>query len=525
MSLGAGDEEGRPVTTRNERATWFDGGAANVASGSLLPLIVLSLVAVAAHWPALQWGYANDDFALLHNGVDSELFVAQGRPVGWLLFRAMGLLGVPLTESAPAFQFAGNIVLATFAWTVVRLWVPELPVWRSAIAALPIIVHPYQSEIFSYRSTMLLTTFPLAMAAWFFHECRVPSSRWRRLAATGGLVIAIATYQAIVNYIGYVLLLYAATIAATSGLPWRDRDHWRKWTRVVALAALAAVVYLVGLKMLWSLVPHAVDERFDLRALPAVSVRMVQMARWGYTAFFGETTLLSSALKWIAFAGPLCLLVLALSRSPERPAAANSSARVLIVTLASFAAACFLIGGVSALTPTPWIVPRVLAQAGIVYAWLFVLPLSRLATGSAARPAVAVLAVISFLLAAMSVATLSSQLRVNLRDLHLAARIYERIEATTGFATANRLVVVGGRWAYGDPIKNVWGDLNPSAFIAPQSKGNVIVEVSGTRLVASTQIPDLETARGQCAHSEPWPSPQAVTIIERLVVVCMPTQE
>ena len=142
-------------------------------------------------------------------------------------------------------------------------------------------------------------------------------------------------------------------------------------------------------------------------------------------------------------------------------------------------------------------------------------------TAQPSRPMLAALCAIAFVFGTISVATLSSQLRVNLRDLHQASRIFDRREAAPGYAAALKLVVNGGSWDYPDRVKKLWGDLNVSAFIALQSKANLIIEVSGAKLVASYQEQDLARGRSYCESVEPWPASRSVVVLDTLAVVCL----
>jgi hypothetical protein len=187
------------------------------------------------------------------------------------------------------------------------------------------------------------------------------------------------------------------------------------------------------------------------------------------------------------------------------------------LALAGVAAALVAVVGVIALLAEFWPSPRVLAAAGVFWAGMVLVLGASLGDRWRWIPGAAA-AVLLLGYAGIDHRVASDQARLNVRELALASRIVGRLESTPGWASVERVAILGrARAVPGIPQEF---DVNPSALEVPWSRVMLLREVTDRRLGSPTTA-ELERAGRRCAAVEPWPAPDSVSIDGALAVVCL----
>lgn len=183
-----------------------------------------------------------------------------------------------------------------------------------------------------------------------------------------------------------------------------------------------------------------------------------------------------------------------------------------------FSVSAVSIIGVSLVIKEWWPVPRILSAMSFFQAGLVALAFSN--AGPKLRIMVAAMAfVVLFAFIGINNHIFTDQLRVNLRDVHKASRIVDRMEDDPRFAQIQRVAMIGGNYAFRSPIYTAHGDLNISAFIASWAKVQILNEVSGYSFGEASPEEQILAAQ-HCEKSPKWPAPGSLEVSGPLAIVC-----
>ena len=287
----------------------------------------------------------------------------------------------------------------------------------------------------------------------------------------------------------------------------------RTWARPAAVVGVATVGYLVLQRLAAAVLGSSVQgnrARFlSLGELPGRIASLGSVFRRVLGADPVLSTRLLHTLQLVLLGAVLVAIVAGLGRRRRWAEAATALAGVAVALVA--------VVGVIALLAEFWPSPRVLTAAGVFWAGLLLVLAASLGDRWRWLPgAAAVVLLLGY--AGIDHRVASDQARLNVRELALASRIVGRLESTPGWASVERVAILGrARAVPGIPQEF---DVNPSALEVPWSRVMLLREVTDRRLEPPTAA-ELERAGRRCAAAEPWPAPDSVSIDGALAVVCL----
>lgn len=475
-----------------------------------LMALVLALI---ARFQALLPGYSIDDYMFVNQGLPpwfDPSAAANGRAMSYVLFAALARLDAAPPRAAVLFIVLLTVVLIGVGIAACRLWRLSDNFAASLIVVCFVVLHPYQAEMFTFRTASMIVAIPLAMSFGAILIC--PQSKPRWLVAVLCLASAISIYQTVLNYAAMVVLFRIAFQLGRQGRP--PAEWFRHLRSQLALIAAAAGVYLV---------------------FTAVVIRMSGVALGSRTAILGPSEIgnrisvfASSAFRMLALTEPVfpsatkAILVLTfvvgfvamlLRRQLDTP----RHAVVLVMTALAGAPLCF---GLMLVLREWYAPPRILSQTSLYCAGMMAMLYSY--SGRRTRRMIAggcALVFLSFI--GINDQIFADQLRVNLRDFAEANRIVQRIESLPDFREIRSVAIAGGRWGYASPIRTVQNDMNISALFAEWAKIGVLNEASGYAF--GEAAPDMKAkALEYCRSSPKWPAGESITRIDSVAVVCLP---
>jgi hypothetical protein len=433
----------------------------------------------------------------------------------------MYYLGVtaPLTNT---FYLA--IYICSLIWVgliIVRLWrIPENILLNSLIVLL-IAIHPYQAELFTFKSVPFYTSISLFLAfiGLYYSELKFKTIIWTSLF----VAFALSIYQIFLNIISITIcfsLIFEVFIQYRSNhsINWRKTIVETKLLPRLITTIGGVILYLAANKIVQYLLHITPTSRSQFISLHDISSRLAEVKALLIKVFTSPEPILPGALKILLFSLLLFAIIVSIEKIFSLRTNKNRLSS-LVVFLVLLSAATLSIIGVILPMQDWWPVPRVLSAISIF--WAGIVSLAYLNSGKLSRPMVVVLSsVVLFAFAGINNHIFTDQLRVNMRDFHKANRIIMRMENHPDFPKVKRVAIVGGSWAYLSPIYTAQSDMNISAFAPAWSKVEILNELSGYNFDRAT--PDEQKiAEGYCGKVSKWPDPDSVTINGGVFIVCL----
>jgi hypothetical protein len=403
--------------------------------------ILVLFLSFVARWQMLSPGYSIDDYALITgpNSYSLGQMAAQGRVLTYYLQRALAALGASAPHAQPLSQILLTFVLVAVGLIVCRLWDMRTFAGSFVVVAM-VVLHPYQSEIFTFRPAALNLAIPLGLSFGAILVCTRSTRYW--IVSAVALACSLSIYQVVLNYLGMALVFSIAfhlTRPADS-----NRIFWRALRSQVTVILTAVVVYYAATYAVSRIAGSALTARTTFLGTSAITTRIDQILTLYKVILYRTEPIMPSATKALLLLtlGVAIMVHLATCwRSWTCPAFRRQALAIALVVAGGLP----LCAGIVLVLGEWWPVPRVLAQTGMFWGGSLALVYSivqpigkRLILGSM------VLILISFI--GISNQVFSDQLRVNMRDLATAGRIVGRIESLPDFAQVRYLAVNGGSW-------------------------------------------------------------------------------
>lgn len=489
-------------------------------------LLAASIVAKGA--ALFEFAYAVDTFHYIHGNMNAEVLLAAGRPGQALLHYLLNGLGASL-DRAPVLAVSAAILLNAYAGVLLcRLWgLAERPL-PAFLAASLMTLHPFTTEIFTFREVTAYNALALAVTAIAVIWVSAP----KRPIFVPAIVFAIglSIYQVAFCHIA-IACMFAVAVrlvnadGSSQGAKWLVPADWSRFMLLV----VGCGIYVMMLVFYWKVLGIRVEGRTETITLGEAPARFMEISKllWGHLA--GDGPLVTKATKYLLLVvGGLAALAMlfrprAVSVAGDPPSKQLPTALVLPACLLLTVVAAYVVFAGVATNKAFWPMPRTLTGMGVL--WAGVATIALVASSTMIRKTTIVLSCILLLsFAGLSNQVFLDQGRVNLRDMLQATRLLVQIESQPGFDKARKLAIVGGGWGYESSIPMAVGDLNMSVLYPPWGKLGLFREVSGY-LFEYPSEEQWKQAQAHCASVKPWPSPEnSAKIIDNLIVLCLRKQ-
>jgi hypothetical protein len=498
-------------------------------------LLVLLVSAVAKGGAFLPASSIDDYKLVLQEETSWASTLSQGRFGQALLLQFLHLIQLEPRFARLFFVAFALAVSSLLAVLAVRYWHLGARGWLPLAAASIISIHPFTTELFTFR-----TALGPSMVAFALFALLLWPRRWSPVGVLGGAAVfalALSIYQVVLHYC-LMIILFGAAIGLTRVLVVGSASGWpervtsllspRRIARdrnaaLLACASLGTVLYVaVNALISWA-----------LRVTPASRTALLSPARIGERAeevwqvlryrFLEPSPLMGQFPKGLL----LLLLAIALTGllgKAARPWLRPRPMLLLLITLALLAAALVWTVGIIIVLADFWPVPRVMSHTAVF--WAGVLAIAYRCSGTRARQVLgflSLLIVLSFIGSSNQI--LGDQIRLNVRDMEKANRILLRLEALPGFSGTETVAVVGTPWTYPLGYHTSDHDMNISAFGARWAQVAILREISGYDLKVAESDALKAAAAAYCRGVRPWPGPEAVTIKDGLAILCLGFQQ
>jgi hypothetical protein len=493
-------------------------------------VLVFLAILVAKGIALLPLVLSHDDYtpALFPEFVNPGL-LAQGRYSAYLVRVLHARLGLDATYANPLI---GMLSFASLAWAAVitsRLWRINDRLPAALLAGLMMCLHPYTAPQFTFKVSTVFYNFFFGYLGLYLARFRL----WHMLSSIVLIVFVLGKNQTIVNY--FLVTIIIACILAYLRLR-EGRCVVRDLGRALAESELIAKLVAIGTSIVIALslagvirvlVGIAADQRGRFIGPDAIGQRIHQVFDLLWEMLLHSEAGQPLLVKLLAVV-LLVLAVLALIRRAATGAGGIrarllSSLLMLVLLLAAWLSVFAVTMPLASWTTTR----RVLFGFGIFMGGIAVI--SYLYQGRAGRRLV--IALSSLLVVAYMAANnhlLTDQMVVNLRDFHRANRILGRLEAEPGFASAGKLIVLGGD-DYEIPGESARGDYG-SMFTRPWNGRSILhlisgyrfdIEGTGSSFLVPSEAADIRLAEEYCKNHPLWPSRESTAVVGDLAIVCL----
>lgn len=473
--------------------------------------ILAFLCAIVARFYGLLPGYSNDDY--VHFFGDTPLSTASvnyrdRRLLSQLVFSSLFKLG-----AEPPFSIALGWVLLTACLIAVgilicRLWhVDRYPI-AAAAAVLIFVLHPYQTEIFTFKEVTLVTALALALAFFGLALCGPQKRSW---LLSGGLIAAsLSIYQLTFNYLLIVILISILINIGEKDIA--QPQHLARLKAQFGVLLGAVLLYFVANWVVFTIADVHTVQRTGILSPQHFYERAQQILALFERFFFKTEPIMPATTKWLLISIVAIYIMTALFRYRR---ALNF--QIVIFAFSVFMLTVLACGGLGLVIADWWPAPRLFGHISVFWAGLIALSLSH-SNPFTRRVLLCIVTVVIVSFIGTDNHVLVDQWRVNRRDEAEANRILMRIEELPNFGTLKGLVVNGVTWQA--PSNTSEFDMNRSAFGAPWSKYAIFKELSGYDF---PQAPDavVDAAKTYCNAGPAWPSARSVTTIQSYAIVCI----
>jgi hypothetical protein len=496
----------------------------------LLVLLVTAVAKGGAFLPA----YSIDDYMLaLQEKTPLASTLSQGRFGQALLIQFLHLIQLEPRFARLFFVTFALAVSSLLAVLVTRHWHLGARGWLPLAAASMVSIHPFTTEIFTFR-----TALGPSMLAFALFALLLWPRRWSPAGVLAGAAVfafALSIYQVVLHYC-LMILLFGIVIGLTRVLVVGSASGWpervtsllspRRMTRdknaaLLACAVLGTVLYIaINAVISWAL-QVTLASRTTLLSPARIGERAGEVWQVLRYRFLAPSPLLGQGPKGLL----LLLLAVALTGllAKARPWLRPRPMLLLLAIIALLAAALVWTVGIIIVLADFWPVPRVMSHTAVF--WAGVLAIAYQCSGVRVRQALgflSLLVVLSFI--GSSNRILGDQIRLNVRDMAKASRILLRLEALPGFSGTEVVAVDGATWTYPLGFATSDHDMNISAFGAGWAQVAILREVSGYDLKLAENDAQKAAAAAYCRGVLPWPGPESVTARDGLVIICLELQ-
>lgn len=483
----------------------FSQRATIIFTGALLGLLLSKGLALIP-------GFALDDYLIL-NGVNNPLsYIGQGRYSQTAIQLLLNNLGVSATSIAwPSiilFFAAAAIAITLGILFATRSQGPVMP--QAGIAAI-IGSHPYLTEYFSFRQSLIILGTSFVLLAYIFTiilNIEKRNEQIKLLDAMKWLVIPLlvlagtiqTTFVIAFFFIFTRFVLDSVTIGGVNGIKQSLRSHFTLFITFLFSAVIYAIVFVLIQKLVGS--QH--DERASLISITDIPLRLKDIAFMLNTTLVLGEPILSSTVKLLLLATMISFTIQIGLAKPQ--VAIGFFVLFIVLTVGSI-----ILVSISAIW---WPVPRAIYGIGFSYG-LTLLAIS-IWLDKGQKLFLGVIFAVALGLIFHSNVMLNDQLRLNRWDLWTAGAIAQDL-ANKGVKQDQKVFLVGVGSTYPAGPKTAVGDLNTSALSITGYTKYLMKEATGRDW-------DIETVAGapdMCSQNSLWPSPESIQIRPQEVIVCM----
>lgn len=499
-----------------------------------LPLLLAGFALLLPILTALgSLRYATDDY-FMYTGTNFNShdlgynFAGSGRPGQALLSDLLFALGAT-PPSGPLFTALQLLAFTYVGWLICGLWRVEGAVGRALVVVLHG-AHPFYAELYTYSMVPIFVAVAITLAFAGIAICPFRLGRKdvaRFLLATAALVASLTIYQLFFAHVAIALAIMGGlAILRQPGEGVPDTLRYRLLSSGLATKLLAMVAALG----IYSAGSYAYLRALGFEMMP--QGRLMELSEASQ-----RVGVLKGLLKYYLFApnalfrGPLLRLLLALlvvtaiAAAVLRLLAREKPARALfgsLLVVASCGIALCFVPGISMVSHTFLVSPRILCAVAVLVAGYFALGIAAM-QGLGRKFMCGLGGVIAFAFLGIQNGVLIDQQRLNLQDQLMASQIVARLEELEEFSPESAVALIGGRWDFRQRgVKSALGNLNVSAHVYEWSKIFVLNEVSGYPLQKPTPA-QLETAEAAAAAMPEWPLQGSVRFVDGVAVVKLPT--
>ena len=464
---------------------------------------------------AIVPGYTGDDYVTFYGSMSQDHFMAQGRYINAIMDWTLNGMGLTPTHVAfPAFILLCLSAAAVVALSAIYIVPPdEAPVGPAglAVAVLLATTHPYFTEYFLFRQSLVFQSVSLSLVAvtlWGLVSLDGDTRArpiWRHVAYAIPLVLASALVQTSFVIVAVaVFCRFLTRLMPGSGMTVRNaaKVSVPSMVLLVVAAALYSWSFVVSTRM-----APAIDSRTSLLGVGQLGDRLRQVWDLMGAVIFESEPILSMHAK-LPFLLALCV-------GAVGTAVVSRSVRGPILIMVAIVGT-YLFGMIFvAISAVWWPAPRSLYAVSLSGGLLFLVAYAhahRVARG--VMVGLGAIAALSFTF--HSAAMLRDQIRVNTWDRWAAGAIAQGL-LQNGVGPDDAVLLVGAGWTHPVTPPTAYYDVNVSALFIPWGLNALMMEATGRRW----NIRPVATHPG-CTDGALWPAPGAIIIQERPdpVLVC-----
>ncbi|MBU1118709.1 glucosyltransferase domain-containing protein [Patescibacteria group bacterium] len=414
-------------------------------------------------------------------------------------------------EGPYAFPFVAILSFLTLAYVSVlicRMWDVK-GFWACILVSLFFILHPYQSEIYTFRIASISFFVALLFAFTSFYLAGVLKRRLLFLPIML-FVFSLSVYQIVLNY---VFVVYFFSLIVFLLFKQNERRNRESLFSQFILLIGGTFVYFIVNKLILYLTQIETPKRAEFVTFDQIPDRVKEISLLVFGMFYQAESILPFLTKIL-----LLLFLLLFIFSVSIFLLKKKLYLKLALFIFVFILAYFSTIGVNMMNGVWWPAPRVLASVGIFWGGILAITY-KLKMKLILKISLTLSIVVLFSFVGVNNKVFVDQIRINKFDFSSAIRITSLLEKQPNFSPSMPLYI-DGRIQYTYLPVTMMYDMNVSALLQPWSKVSLLNESVGYSFLQPNPM-QVDIGRKACEDAAKWPSEKSVFVVEGVGVVCL----
>jgi hypothetical protein len=444
--------------------------------------------------------FSFDDYHLFYNSIDSEKITRFSFESGrWFSVLMLKLFSFFIGESGFKGLYLSNflvfIQMVFGGYIIAKQYQLNMNKWYTPVIVAVGFIHIFCSEIMTFKFGLMVNIgfsllYLIAFGSWYISK----AFNWKFLLAIVGIILALASYQVIINVLLVItlagFLIEINQISREKGTLNLNYLKNSEYTYKLLAIIIGTIAYYFLNKLVLIFFDVSISNRSSFLPISKLSERISEIATvFKMVLYDGNAFLIPHATKLLT----LTIIILALLTGIRNILWQQKSLLWCLIFVTLFLATLLSTAFASLTLETWWMVPRMLTGYSFFIMMCFIIVLTSYQLKLVKILGMVFLSAASFSFISVNHNIANDQAYLNQLDRNKAQRLIVDLEKIDSFKTKKTFIYQRPNcWANEYHIKTMYGDMNMSAFCTSWSKYELMQFVAGYPLNRTTEEENQE---------------------------------
>jgi hypothetical protein len=462
---------------------------------------IFIVVVFFAFFPfAISNVFSLDDYHLFYNSIDSEKITRFSFESGrWFSVLMLKLFSFFIGESGFKGLYLSNflvfIQMVFGGYIIAKQYQLNMNKWYTPVIVALGFIHIFCSEIMTFKFGLMVNIgfsllYLIAFGSWYISK----TFNWKFLLAIVGIILALASYQVIVNVLLVItlagFLIEINQISREKGTLNLNYLKNSEYTYKLLAIIIGTIAYYFLNKLVLSFFDVSISNRSSFLPISKLSERIGEIATvFKMVLYDGHAFLIPKSTKLIT----LMIVFLAFLTGIKNIIRNQKSLVWTLLFMIIFVLTLLSSAFASLFLETWWMVPRMFTGYSFFIMMCFIIVLTSYQLKLVKILGMVFLSALTFSFISVNHNIANDQAYLNQLDRNKAQRLIVDLEKIDSFKTKRTYIHQRPNcWANEYNIKTMYGDMNMSAFCTSWSKYELMQFVAGYPLNRTTEEENQE---------------------------------